>query len=45
MASLVLGVPLTGVGSEQGLAGIIAAWVGIVAVNLSFAFSRRPRRD
>ena len=44
MVSLGTGIPITAIGSEQGLAGIITVWVGIVGVNAVFALSRRPRR-
>jgi len=44
VVSLLVGVPVTGFVADDGLAVIIAAWGGIVAVNLSFAWSQRRRR-
>ncbi len=43
IVSLGTGIPLTGIGATQGLAGIAAVWAGIVGVNGVFAFSRRRR--
>jgi hypothetical protein len=40
LGSIALGIPITGAaGGTAGLAGIIAAWVGIAVVNI--AFTRR----
>ena len=42
IASLGMGIPITAIAAEAGgIAGIIAAWVGIVGVNLSHALLRR----
>lgn len=38
--SLVFGIPITAIASSQGLAGIVAAWGGIAAVNLADALRR-----
>ena len=39
IVSLGTGIPITAIAAEQGVQGIIVAWLGIVGVN--FAFSRR----
>ena len=44
VVSLLVGVPVTGFAADDGLAVILASWGGIVAVNLSFAWSQRRRR-
>jgi len=45
VVSLLAGVPVTGFAANYaGLSGILAGWGGIVAVNLSFAWSQRRRR-
>jgi hypothetical protein len=39
--SLLFAIPLTGVGAgTTGLAGLLVVWVGIVLVNLAYAFKR-----
>jgi hypothetical protein len=37
VVSLVLAVPLTGIGSTMGLPGMLITWAGIVGVNLAAA--------
>ena len=39
IVSLGTGIPITAIAAEQGVQGIIVAWLGIVGVN--FAFSRK----
>jgi hypothetical protein len=38
--SLVFGIPITAIASSQGLAGMLAAWGGIAAINLADALRR-----
>jgi hypothetical protein len=39
--SLVFAIPLTGIGAgTTGLAGLLVVWLGIVLVNLAYAFKR-----
>jgi hypothetical protein len=39
--SLVFAIPLTGIGAgTTGLAGLLVVWVGIVLVNLAYAFKK-----
>jgi hypothetical protein len=39
--SLLFAIPLTGIGAgTTGLAGLLVVWVGIVVVNLAYAFKR-----
>ncbi len=46
VVSLIVGVPVTGfAGNYADLPGILAGWAGIVAVNLTFAWSQRRRRQ
>lgn len=45
LLSLVFAIPLTAIASESsGLRGMLVAWVGIVGVNLAYAWSRRNSR-
>jgi hypothetical protein len=45
IVSLGCGIPITAIaGGTADLPGILVAWCGIAAVNLSYAFSSRPRR-
>ncbi|MGF1429699.1 hypothetical protein [Kitasatospora sp. LaBMicrA B282] len=39
--SLVLAIPLTGIGSAAGLPGMLATWLGIVGVNFAAALGNR----
>ena len=42
VVSMIFGIPLTGIAAGvAGLAGLMVAWIGIVLVNLVFAY-RRP---
>ncbi len=42
IVSCALGIPLTAIASSQaGIAGLIVAWIGIVLVNMTYAWSRR----
>jgi len=42
IGSIALGIPVTAVaGNAAGLAGVIAAWIGIVFVNLGYRRSWR----
>lgn len=44
VASMGLGIPLSGIGGGTGgLAGLIAVWTGITAVNVAHALGRRHR--
>jgi hypothetical protein len=39
--SLIFAIPLTGIGAgTTGLAGLLVVWIGIVLVNLAYAFRR-----
>jgi hypothetical protein len=45
IVSMALGIPLTGialVGSHSGTLALFIIWMGIVAVNVAFAFHSRP---
>ena len=45
IVSLGCGIPITAIaGGTADLAGILVAWAGIAAVNISYAVSARPRR-
>jgi hypothetical protein len=45
LGSLGLGIPLTGIAAgNAGAPGLVLAWVGIIAVNLAYALSRRSGR-
>jgi len=42
ITSLGIGIPLSAIaGGTAGLAGLVVAWIGIVGVNLAFAWSQR----
>jgi hypothetical protein len=42
IVSLGVGIPLTAIASDAaGIVGLIVSWVGIVAVNLVYAWGRR----
>ncbi|WP_405980384.1 hypothetical protein [Streptomyces sp. NBC_00158] len=46
IVTLVLAVPLSAIGITQGIGGLVAAWAGIVGVNLAHTgLLRRPGRD
>ena len=42
ITSLGIGIPLSAIaGGTAGLAGLVVAWIGIVGVNVAFAWSQR----
>jgi hypothetical protein len=42
IVSLGIGIPISAIaGGTAGLAGLIVAWIGIVGVNVAFAWSQR----
>lgn len=43
LVSLGVGIPITAIADDSGLAGLITSWAGIVGVNLAFALTRRRR--
>ncbi|MBG0822944.1 hypothetical protein HS048_19605 [Planomonospora sp. ID91781] len=46
LGSLGIGIPLTGIAAgEAGVAGLLLAWGGIIAVNLAHALGGWRRRD
>ncbi len=46
ITSLALAIPLTAIASDTGgFAGLVISWISIVAVNVAFSFSKRPRRQ
>ncbi|GIH95557.1 hypothetical protein Psi01_61870 [Planobispora siamensis] len=46
LGSLGIGIPLTGIAASQaGLAGLLLAWGGIVAVNIAHALGNLRHRD
>jgi hypothetical protein len=44
LGSLVLGIPLSGIGSTEGLAGVAVVWAGIGVVNIAHALRDWRRR-
>jgi hypothetical protein len=43
--SLVMAVPLTGIGMAVGITGVLLTWAGIVGVNVAAAFAQRFERE
>jgi hypothetical protein len=42
ISSLGIGIPLSGIASSTaGLPGLVVAWIGIVGVNVAFAWAQR----
>ncbi|AWS42889.1 hypothetical protein [Streptosporangium sp. 'caverna'] len=46
LGSMGIGIPLTAIAAQEaGTAGLLLAWVGIVAINLAHAIGNRRGRD
>lgn len=48
IVSMVLGIPLTAIAATAGahpvgLTGVLVVWLALVAINVAYALSRRPR--
>jgi hypothetical protein len=48
VASIVLGIPLTAIAAAAGthpagVMGVLVVWLALVAINVAYALSRRPR--
>jgi hypothetical protein len=43
IGSLIAAVPLSGIASESGIAGLLAVWTMLAIINVAFALGRRRR--
>jgi hypothetical protein len=43
LGSVGMGIPITAIAAQTGVAGIALAWIGIAGVNLAAALSGRRR--